>query len=272
MAFPTSNLSLSTVLAGYGRTGGINGLRGVQAWNSNGTSITAPSTGNFSLLTTFGGRYPYNTNPRGQLFTGTNMAVPTGAIKFVVVLIGGGGGGGGAGGSYDTNILGIPVRNSGGAGGGGAGGGLCVTPVLMYNASSFQNASVTFPIGGGGGQNGFGGNNTADGIGGNSGTQASFTYNGQTYAATGGVGGGGGQRGTIDREGGNGGGGSPGGSFSGPGTTSPQSFNGANGSGRTAGFSGGGTSEGQGGNGADRGGGYGNNGGNGAIYITWYFI
>jgi hypothetical protein len=277
MAFPTSNLRLSTVLAAYGRTGGMNALRGVQAWNQDGTSVTVPSTGNFGLLATFGGRYPYNTVSQGPLpFTGTNMSVPNGAIKFVLELIGGGGGGGGAGGSYGSGMF----YRSGGRGGGGAGGGYCVTPQLVYNSFSFQNASVSFPSGGAGGQNGFGGNNTADGVGGSPGAQASFLYDSQLYTATGGVGGGGGGRALIDTNGGDGAGGNPGGSFSGPGTTSPPSFNGINGGlgsffsaerVRQGGNSGGGTTEGRGGDGAGRGGGYGNTGGNGAIYITWYF-
>lgn len=281
MAFPTTNLNLSTVLTAYGRTGSMNGLRGVQAWNSDGTSITAPSTGNFSLLNIFGGRYSYNTNAQGPIpFTGTNMTVPSGVVSFVLILIGGGGGGGGAGGSYGSGLF----YRAGGAGGGGAGGGYCVTPKLPYNAVSFQGAGVVFPSGGGGGRNGFGGNDTSDGVGGSPGNFAAYGYsynNGPTlsFSASGGAGGGGGQRALIDRNGGNGGAGSPGGSFFGPGTTSPPSFNGFNGGrlsglnfdNRLGGNSGGNTTEGVGGDGAGNGGGYGSNGGQGSISIIWYF-
>jgi len=83
MTFSTTNLNLSVVLAAYGITSGkMSDLRGRQAWNPDGSFVTAPVTGNFPLLATFGGRangftgtLPNNTF---TVFSSANSAVGLG--------------------------------------------------------------------------------------------------------------------------------------------------------------------------------------------------
>jgi len=277
MSFPfaTTDLKLSTVLTAYGITNGsMNSLRGVTVYNSNGTTIVAPQTGNFPLLQTFGGRFSLNP----VLFTVTisstgNVTIPSPAtgrpppVAFFLTLAGGGGGGGGAGGDYKTNILGIDVFRAGGQGCGGGGGAYLQTTRIPY--TSGNNITVnSIPTGGNGGQGGFGGNDTSDGSGGSSGVSASVTYQGQTFIATGGSGGNPGFKGQS------GGGGSDanqpvaGGSFSG--TNISDSSNGSVGVVRTGGTSGGGRVIGKGGDGGQ--GGSGSPGTSGTILISWYFF
>lgn len=65
MAFPTTNLFLSTVLQAYTgiTTGTMNNLRGVTYYDSNGGIFNSPAIGvNFPLLQTFGGKFAHSTN------------------------------------------------------------------------------------------------------------------------------------------------------------------------------------------------------------------
>lgn len=85
MSFPfaTTNLRLSTVLTAYGITNGsMNSLRGLTIYNSDGTTIVAPVTGNFSLLQTFGGRTTEFTgtlpNNTFTVFSSANMGAGLG--------------------------------------------------------------------------------------------------------------------------------------------------------------------------------------------------
>jgi hypothetical protein len=89
VTFPTSNLSLSTVLAAYGRTGNMNGLRGLYAHNPDGTFITVPPNGNFGLLATFGGRTNQFTgtlpNSAFPVFSSPNMGAGLG-LSYILSL------------------------------------------------------------------------------------------------------------------------------------------------------------------------------------------
>uniref|UniRef100_A0A6C0B2S8 Uncharacterized protein n=1 Tax=viral metagenome TaxID=1070528 RepID=A0A6C0B2S8_9ZZZZ len=57
MAFPTSNLSLSSVCSAYSvAPASMNGLRGKTCYDPSNNPTTVPATGPFQLLATFGGK------------------------------------------------------------------------------------------------------------------------------------------------------------------------------------------------------------------------
>jgi len=274
MSFPfaTTNLRLSTVLTAYGITNGsMNSLRGLTIYNSDGTTIVAPVTGNFSLVSTFAGRFSLNPAAFTTVPSSTgNVTIPSSAtgrpppVAFVLTLAGGGGGGGGAGGDYDF----FGNFKAGGEGCGGGGGAYLQTSRIPYTSGNNITVNSIPTAGNGGSRGNNGGSNPGDGSGGSAGETASITYQGQTFFATGGSGGNPGFKGQS------GGGGSPanqpvaGGSFSG--TNISDSSNGNAGFVRTGGTSGGGRIIGKGGDGGQ--GSDGSPGIPGTILITWYFF
>jgi hypothetical protein len=263
MAFPSSNLSLTTVASAYNiNPKSLNGLRGLSYYDGPpgyAGTVIPPVGVTFSLSALFG-KYPYNTNSLTQQVTTTTISLPAGRntpTGFSLSLVGGGGGGGGGGGRYNDGI----TNNGGGNGGGGGGAASLTTNILPYVSSAFSTISISLPTAGNGGGGGFGGLNTADGSNGSNGTSATVIYNGVTYSAGAGGGGFGGYRGLINRNGGQ--------SAQGSGGT-PTSINVASsvsGTGaadlQTGGVNGGGA----GGGGESSG----SAGAAGSISITWYF-
>jgi hypothetical protein len=272
MAFPTSNLRLSTVLAAYGiTTGKMSDLKGKYYYTTSplSTLTQIPLNGPFSLSTLLG-KTPW-TGSTSSFFsyltsTGTinspaNYPLPT---AIAIILTGGGGGGGGAGGDYNATFEFRP----GGQGCGGGGGAYLLTNQIAYNSGNAITVN-SMPVGGFGGLGGFGGNNTSDGAAGNPGGPAIVTYGGQIFTANGGSGGNGGFRGQAGVAPGGANANQPvaGGSFSGS-NLSPSSNGGANGVVRNGGTSGNGQpSGGLGGQGNS-----GSNGIQGQIQIIWYFV
>ena len=138
MAFPTSNLQLSTVLQAYtGITAGtMDSLRGVTYYDSSGITYNAPAIGVlFPLLQTFGGKYSLSPAPFLQNITSdvSKLLPPAGRpipTRFTTTMTGGSGGGGGGGsgvfsgggdGSTTPGSIGgvAGTVNTGGGGGGG---------------------------------------------------------------------------------------------------------------------------------------------------------
>jgi hypothetical protein len=247
MAFPTTNLSLSTVLQAYTgiTTGSINNLRSRYYYtpsNPPSTLQQVGTTGSISLGL-FLGKSVY-TGPLQitQIITSTgpitfppNTPLPV-RFSFTLEGGGGGGGGGGAGGFHPSAI--------GGQGGRGGGGALININDASYSTSLPINISSLGSGGAPGGPNASG----------TSGGDTILTYNNVTYTAGGGGGGG------LGGAGSNG----PGafGTSGNPGVASPSGTNGGVNNGGGGGP--GGTPNNNGLAGFP--------GGPGSISITWYYI
>jgi hypothetical protein len=247
MAFPSTNLFLSTVLQAYTgiTTGSMNNLRSKYYYTaSNPPSILQQVgiTGSISLgmflgKTTYTGPFQVTQTitATGPISYPANAPLP---VRFSFTLTGGGGGGGGGGqGGYHPSAVG----GEGGRGGSGA--------LININNSPY---STTLPINvtalGNGGSPG--GPNAS----GTSGGDTVITYNNVTYTAGGGGGGGLGGAGS-DGPGAFGTGGNPG-------VATPSGTNGGANNGGGGGF--GGT--------PNNSGTPGSAGGSGSISITWYYI
>jgi len=255
MAFPTSNLHLSTVCSAYNVTpASMNGLRGKTYYNTAGTPSTIPTSGDFLLSSLFG-KYSLDPTPiLNQAVTSTPIALPAGRptpTGFVITLNGASGGGGGGGGSF--------IAYGGGSGGAGGGGAQVITGTIPYNQTLFSALTITFPTtagtAGGGGGGSSGGPLPGSGAGGGVGGNAVLVYNGTTYTANGGAGGSGGGGGNYTSQGGDGAAGAGG-------VASPSGTNGTNGAGGAGG--GGGFPDGNNGN-------SGTAGTAGSVLISWYF-
>jgi hypothetical protein len=286
MAFPTPNLSLSSVLRAYtgNTTGSMNSLRGVTYYDSAGATYNAPAIGVlFPLLQTFGGRYSFNPTPQViNVVSGTTTVSPPGfpwpnPLRVLIQLTGGGGGAGGNGGSYISPVG--AGNNSGGAGGGG-GGGEYSSQTFTYVSGQSINITL-FPLGGAGGGGGGGSAGFIVGQPGNGGavgTNASVTFNGNTLLAIGGQGGGGGGPANVSSAGSGGSGGAGGGSGPGAGSNgnNANQYFGASGgvcgAGGTNGSGGGSSNQPQNSGGGPAAGLQGGPGQNGSIIITWYYI
>jgi hypothetical protein len=285
-------ISMSQIRAGFITAGytiptsyNLSTLVGKMLFNTDGSTFLVPAiTPSTPLaLSYFYGKYFLNTSPYAAAITVPNVIpyppvspprpTPTG---FSFRLVGGGGGGGGSGGGY-KDLLNI-VNNVGGPGGGGGGGGLVNTPIFSFvsnTLSSINTILPTFGNAGGGGNGGAG--VTSYGTPGQSGGNATVTYNGTSYIAYGGSGGAGGANGTVSGTGSGQAGGLGGGGLNGTITPGQNGRNGGDPFSLTGGE--GGVSYdppisglgGKGGNSVEGGSQAGVNARAGSIYIIWYF-
>jgi hypothetical protein len=278
MAFPTSNLSLSTVLTAYGKTK-MSELGGLYYYDSTPpyTQRIIPNTN--IALSIFFGKYWYNPADSRQDYTSrASVTIPPYVIRFTVELTGGGGGSGGCGGGFSD----FAGQNQGGAGGGGGGGGFTSGIYVVTDSNRSLNIALTTPNGGAGGAGGSGSAGTRNGrpgSSGNPGSSAIFIFGSVSLTANPGSAGGGGDYAMVGNAG-NGGVGGAGGivSTAGPGGTATAGNAGGNsnqynpapgglcGTGGTNGT--GGTSP----TGTQSDGPQGSPGDMGSIFITWHYI
>ena len=296
MAFPsTGDLKLTQVLGAYNVSyTKFSQLEGNTYWTLSGTTSTPTPIIKPISLSEFRGKYPFDPASVSQFFSGgATITPPANATGFTYVLVGGGGGAGsGGGGSQGGSFPGATPTNGGGGGGGGSGGIIRSTPIIKIHTNPVFTitggaAGTAQLTGGNAGGSGQGGN----GLAGNPGGDAVFTFTDSagsiSVTSTGGSGGGGGTPGGVGgggRGGGGGAGGTPGGNNGNTGQSdSPSDSNGAGGLGilTTTGEPAQQPSDpnqaGEGGQGGPKtngnlSGNLGSDGSAGGVYITWVFV